>query len=387
MNSIPRIALAPIIVLAFGIGDVSKIVTSWIVVVFLVFFNTFEGARSIDGGFINAARLLGASEWQITRTVVIPSTMAWVFASLSPAISFALIGVIVGEFIGAERGIGRLIIESEARGESLGHDGRGHRADVGRRGAFRPDPAIAGLSFALATAQYGRVGCGDEQRWAIAMGIQIYGFWRSIASFRVRVALKLKGMPFEEISVDILSGEQFKPDYEAVNAERVVPTFIHDGHSVFQSLAIIEYLEDIQQEPRLIPKDPRERAYARSLALMTVADAHPLVTPRVRNHLTKAFGADAHPIENWGKHWTTEGLAIYERILARRPPEPFALGVEPSLADICIAGQVIGAHFLKLELSAYPIVAGLADRCFALPAFATSHPFEQPGYKAANAGR
>jgi NitT/TauT family transport system permease protein len=120
VNSIPRIALAPIIVLAFGIGDVSKVVTSWIVVVFLVFFNTFEGARSIDEGFINVARLLGANEWQITRTVVIPSTMAWVFASLSPAISFALIGVIVGEFIGAEHGIGRLIIESEARGEASG---------------------------------------------------------------------------------------------------------------------------------------------------------------------------------------------------------------------------------------------------------------------------
>jgi NitT/TauT family transport system permease protein len=120
VNSIPRIALAPIIVLAFGIGDMSKVVTSWIVVVFLVFFNTFEGARSIDEAFINVARLLGASEWQITRTVVIPSTMAWVFASLSPAISFALIGVIVGEFIGSERGIGRLIIESEARAEASG---------------------------------------------------------------------------------------------------------------------------------------------------------------------------------------------------------------------------------------------------------------------------
>ena len=120
VNSIPRIALAPIIVLAFGIGDSSKIVTSWIVVVFLVFYNTFAGARSVDEGYINAARLLGASEWQITRGVVVPSTMAWVFASLTPAISFALIGVIVGEFIGAEHGIGRLIIESEARGEASG---------------------------------------------------------------------------------------------------------------------------------------------------------------------------------------------------------------------------------------------------------------------------
>jgi NitT/TauT family transport system permease protein len=119
-NSIPRIALAPLIILAFGIGAVSKVVTAWLIVVFLVFFNTFEGARSVDRDHISAARLLGASEWQITRTVTIPSTMAWVFASLSPAVSFSLIGVIVGEFIGAEHGIGRMIIEAEARGEAAG---------------------------------------------------------------------------------------------------------------------------------------------------------------------------------------------------------------------------------------------------------------------------
>src|ERR1700744_251084 len=104
------------------------------------------------------------------------------------------------------------------------------------------------------------------------MGIQIYGFWRSIATFRVRVALRLKGLPFEETPIDILTGEQFERDYAAVNAERVVPTFIHDGHSIFQSLAIIEYLDDIQPNPRLIPADARERAYARSLALTTIAD-------------------------------------------------------------------------------------------------------------------
>jgi len=217
------------------------------------------------------------------------------------------------------------------------------------------------------------------------MGIQLYGFWRSIASFRVRVALRLKGLPFEEIPIDILSGEQFKSGYEAVNAERVVPTFIHDGHSVLQSLAIIEYLDDVQPTPRLIPTDAKERAYARSLALMTIADAHPLVVPRVRNHLAKAFGADAKAIEGWGKHWTTEGLATYERLLAHRVPAPFALGAEPGLADICIAGQVVGAHFLRLELSAFPMVARLADRCFEIPAFATSHPFEQPGFKTAGA--
>jgi NitT/TauT family transport system permease protein len=114
-NSIPRIALVPLIILMFGLGDVSKVVTAWIVVFFVVFFNTFEGTRSVDRDQIAAARLLGASEFTVLRTVVIPSALAWVFASLTPAVSFALIGVIVGEFIGAERGLGKLIIEAEAR--------------------------------------------------------------------------------------------------------------------------------------------------------------------------------------------------------------------------------------------------------------------------------
>jgi NitT/TauT family transport system permease protein len=115
MNSIPRIALVPLIILMFGLGDVSKVVTAGIVVFFVVFFNTFEGTRSVDRDQIAAARLLGASELTVLRTVVIPSALAWVFASLTPAVSFALIGVIVGEFIGAERGLGKLIIEAEAR--------------------------------------------------------------------------------------------------------------------------------------------------------------------------------------------------------------------------------------------------------------------------------
>ncbi|HEU0082357.1 MAG TPA: maleylacetoacetate isomerase [Bradyrhizobium sp.] len=215
------------------------------------------------------------------------------------------------------------------------------------------------------------------------MAIQLYGFWRSIAAFRVRVALRLKNLPFEEIPVDILSGEQFQPDYAAISAERVVPTFIHDGHSIFQSLAIIDYLDALQPEPRLIPKDARDRAWALSLAQVNIADAHPLVTPRVRNHLARTFGADAHAIEAWGRHWTGEGLATFERLLAQRPPEPFALGAAPGLADIGIAGQVVTAQYVKLDLKDFPAVAKLAEQCFRLPAFATSHPFEQPGYKAA----
>ena len=118
LNSLPRIALVPLIILMFGLGDMSKVMTAWVIVFFVVFFNTFEGARAVDADHINAARLLGAGEWQIAITVVVPSTMAWVFAALTPAVSFSLIGVIVGEFIGAEHGLGKLIVEAEARADS-----------------------------------------------------------------------------------------------------------------------------------------------------------------------------------------------------------------------------------------------------------------------------
>lgn len=215
------------------------------------------------------------------------------------------------------------------------------------------------------------------------MAIQVYGFWRSIASFRVRTALALKGLPFEETAVDILAGEQFKPGYDQINAEHVLPTLIHDGHSVFQSLAIMEYLDDIQPEPRLLPVDIKERAYARSLALVAIADAHPLIVPRVRKHLVKTFGADNEAVEAWARHWTMEGLATYERLLARRPAAPFAVGTAPGLADICVAGQIVSADLFRIELTAFPAVARLGERCFALPAFAASHPFEQAGYKTA----
>ncbi|GAA3096338.1 maleylacetoacetate isomerase [Rhizobium viscosum] len=216
------------------------------------------------------------------------------------------------------------------------------------------------------------------------MTIQLYGFWRSNAAFRVRVALALKKLPFEEIEIDILSGHQFDAAYAEVNAERVVPTLVHDGHRVFQSLAIMEYLDDIHPEPRLMPVDAREKAYARSLALVAVADAHPLIVPRVRKHLGQALGADASAIEAWCRHWTTEGLATYERLLMRRPPAPFALGETPGIADICIAGQIVLAEFNKIDLSAFPAVAALGTRCFDLPEFAQAHPSQQAGYSNAH---
>lgn len=213
------------------------------------------------------------------------------------------------------------------------------------------------------------------------MTMQLYSFWRSNAAFRVRVALALKNLPVELIEVDILSGQQFEPDYSELNAEHVVPTFVHDGQKMFQSLAIIEYLDDIHPEPRLVPAEPLERAYARLLALVSVADAHPLIVPRVRSYLTEQLGADSAAINAWCRHWASEGLATYERLLTRRPPAPFALGATPTIADICIAGQIVMADLYELDLSAFPHLASLSERCFGLPAFATAHPFQHPGYR------
>jgi len=211
------------------------------------------------------------------------------------------------------------------------------------------------------------------------MTAKLYGFWRSIASFRVRVALRLKSIPFEEVSIDILSGEQFNSDYDRVNTEHVVPTFVHDGHSVFQSLSIMEYLDDIQPDPALLPKDKHERADARALALVAIADSHPLIVPRVRKHLAEAFGADPETVNEWGKHWSSKGLATYERLLSRRRPAPFALGLTPTIADICIAGQIVMGTYFKVDMNSFPIVEELGRHCFAMPEFSSSHPSRQSG--------
>jgi len=215
------------------------------------------------------------------------------------------------------------------------------------------------------------------------MTFQLYGFWRSNAAFRVRVALALKALPYEEIDIDLDAGEQFDPTYAETNAGHLVPTLVHDGQSIFQSLAILEYLDEIAPEPRLLPTVPAERAYARALAMILTADAHPLIVPRVRQHLKDALDADHHAIAAWCRHWTAEGLATYERLLAKRLPQPFALGEMLTIADIGIAGQVALANVYDTDLSAYPKVTALAKRCFDLPAFADAHPHAQPGYKAA----
>lgn len=212
------------------------------------------------------------------------------------------------------------------------------------------------------------------------MTLRMYGFWRSIASFRLRVALNLKGLAYEEVSLDILSGNQFTPEFEAINAAHAVPALVEeDGHILFQSLAILEYLDETHPEPPLMPSDPRDRAYARALALVTVADTHPLMVPRVRAHLAETYGADDAAVAAWVRHWIGKGLGTYERLLTRRAPAPYALGATPGIADICIAGHAMSAQMFGLDLSPYPAFSGLTERLFALDVFASAHALRQAG--------
>lgn len=210
--------------------------------------------------------------------------------------------------------------------------------------------------------------------------MRMYGFWRSIATYRLRVALKLKGLPYEETSIDILTGNQFTPEFEAVNAAHAVPALVdEDGHILFQSLAILEYLDETHPEHPLMPRDPRDRAYARALALVTVADTHPLTVPRIRKHLKEAFGADEAAIAGWARHWNARGCETYERLLTRRPPAPFALGATPGIADICIAGHAMSGELFGMSYADYPNFSALVGRLMDLDAFDSARPQKQPG--------
>src|SRR5215213_12038454 len=148
--------------------------------------------------------------------------------------------------------------------------------------------------------------------------MKLYGFWRSLATFRVKVALSLKGMQAEEISIDLLKGKQHDESYRAVNPQGVVPALVLDdgGPPLFQSLAILEYLEETKPQPPLLPEDPRGRARVRGLALIAVADGHPLVVPRIRMYMEKELGLDEPARNRWLQHWSLNALQAIEAHLA-----------------------------------------------------------------------
>ena len=212
------------------------------------------------------------------------------------------------------------------------------------------------------------------------MTMKLYGFWRSLATYRVRVALALKGVEAHEVSVNLLQGMQYGDDYKAVNPQSVVPALvIDDGPPLFQSLAILEYLEETCPEPPLLPRDPRGRARVRGLALIVACDGHPLIVPRIRNYLERELHVDEAARNRWLQHWTLKALEALETHLAKeRETGRFCHGDAPTVADICLAGQVFAAGYFNAETTPMPTVMRIFDECMKIDAFDRAQPLKQP---------
>jgi len=212
---------------------------------------------------------------------------------------------------------------------------------------------------------------------------ELYAYWRSSATYRVRVALGLKGLARDETTVDIDGGGQHAESFRRVNPMGAIPALVDregDGAPLTQSLAILEYLDQIRPEPPLLPADAAGRARVRSLALLLAADAHPLVTPRVRQYLTTTGGFDAAAWRAWQIQWLGAGLQALERRLAAEPATgTFCHGETPTLADICLASVVVVTRVFKIEIPDIPTVARVMSACERVEAFAAADPRLQPG--------
>ncbi len=213
--------------------------------------------------------------------------------------------------------------------------------------------------------------------------MKLFGFWRSLATYRVNVALALKKIPVDRVSIDLLKGEQHRADYRAVNPQAVVPALVLDdpGPPLFQSLAILEYLEETHPQPPLLPSDPPGRARVRGLALIVAADGHPLVVPRIRAYLENDLKLDEPARSRWLTHWTLKALEAVEGHLAKETETGrFCHGDSPTLADICLAGQMIAATaYFKCDLSGVPTATRIYDECMKIDAFSSFHPMKQQG--------
>jgi len=221
--------------------------------------------------------------------------------------------------------------------------------------------------------------------------VKLYGFWRSLATYRVRVALALKGVKLDEpeISVDILQGRQFDDAYRRLNPQSVVPALVVDaGPPLFQSMAILEYLEETLPGPALLPADARGRARVRGLCQICVSDGHPLIVPRIRKYLEKDLGLDEAARDRWVAHWSLQALQAVEAHLAREPQTGrYCHGDAPTLADVCVASQVIAAKdYGRCDLASVPTATRIYGECMQLEAFARSHPARQPGAPASLRG-
>jgi maleylacetoacetate isomerase len=212
--------------------------------------------------------------------------------------------------------------------------------------------------------------------------VKLYTFWRSQAAFRVRIALNLKGLTREDIAINLDRGDQFKPEYKAQNPQAVVPTLYDGDAKLFQSIAILEYLEEKYPDPPILPKDALARAWVRGFALINVADSHPLIVPRIRNYLANVLKVDEAGRAAWIQHWLSAGLNAMEELLAEKNPSgKFCHGDSPTIADICLVTQVTPAQLFNTSLEPYKRVMRIHDACMAIPAFADAHPRKQPDFE------
>ena len=201
---------------------------------------------------------------------------------------------------------------------------------------------------------------------------QLYSYWRSSAAFRVRIALNLKGMDYDVVPVHLTKngGEQLSEAYVNKNPTRLVPLFNDGKNSIHQSLAIIEYLEEIQAQPALLPSSPIDRAWVRSLAMDIAVDIHPISNLRVLRYLIKQVGANNEIKDAWYQHWIKIGLDSIEKQLSTDlRVGRFAFGDQPGLIDICLVPQIFNALSAKMDVSSYPTLMKIFHECMKLPAF------------------
>lgn len=211
--------------------------------------------------------------------------------------------------------------------------------------------------------------------------LTLYSYFRSSASFRVRIALELKGLQFETIPVHLLrdGGQQFSAQYKSLNPDSLVPTLLDGDHALVQSMAIVEYLDETHPEPPLLPATPLDRAYVRAISQSIACDIHPLNNLRVLRYLKHTLGASEEVKDGWYRHWVESGFASLDAVLTREGKAGrFCFGDTPTLADICLVPQVFNANRFNIDMQAYPAIARIFEACMALPAFQKAAPAAQP---------
>ena len=215
--------------------------------------------------------------------------------------------------------------------------------------------------------------------------MKLFSFWRSLATYRVRIALNLKGIaPDEVIDVNLMKGAQREAAFRAVNPMMALPALVDgEGPALFESLAIIEYLDETHPNPPLLPRDARGRARVRGLAQLVAADSHPLIVPRVREYLEHEFKLDEAARTKWCQHWHKAALTALEAHLQSPETGRYCHGDQITLADICIASQAAGAKFFNVDTAPFPNFTRIANSLAAIDAFARAHPLKQPGAPAA----